>query len=148
MRQCVGCILAIPIFAWRSQFGGVVILTILLFVEIAVLIANEWRCPLTNVAARYTDDRSENFDIYLPPWLARNNKLIFGWLFAIILAFALVLWLRVDLALGSGNSRILGPTYSSLADYRPAIRHDLRSECAWPDGLEEVLLISDPPDQS
>jgi hypothetical protein len=30
------------------------------------------RCPLTGIAARYTDDRRDNFDIYLPPWLARR----------------------------------------------------------------------------
>ena len=89
-----GCILAIPVLAWRGQFGSVVVATILVFIEIAVLIANEWRCPLTNVAARYTDDRSDNFDIYLPLWLARNNKLIFGWLFAVVLVFALALWLE------------------------------------------------------
>jgi hypothetical protein len=89
-----GCILTIPVLAWRGQFGSVVVLTILVFIEIAVLIANEWRCPLTNVAARYTDDRSDNFDIYLPLWLARNNKLIFGWLFAVVLVFALALWLE------------------------------------------------------
>jgi hypothetical protein len=88
------CILAIPVLAWRGQFGGVVALTILVFIEIAVLMANDWRCPLTNVAARYTDDRSENFDIYLPLWLARNNKLIFGGLFAIVLVFALARWLE------------------------------------------------------
>ena len=43
-----------------------------------VLIANGGRCPLTAVAARYTVDRRDNFDIYLPEWLARHNKLIFG----------------------------------------------------------------------
>ena len=89
-----GCILAIPVFAWRGQFASVVVLAMLVFVEIAVLIANQWRCPLTNLAARYTDDRSDNFDIYLPLWLARNNKLIFGWLFAVVLVFALALWLE------------------------------------------------------
>jgi hypothetical protein len=89
-----GCILAIPVLAWRGKFGSVVVLTILVFIEIAVLIANEWRCPLTNVAARYTDDRSDNFDIYLPLWLARNNKLIFGWLFAVVPVFALAIWLE------------------------------------------------------
>jgi hypothetical protein len=88
----VSCILAIPIFAWRGQFGSVVVLTILVFIEITVLITNGWRCPLTDVAARYTDSRSDNFDIYLPLWLARNNKLIFGWLFAGVLVFALGLW--------------------------------------------------------
>ena len=44
---------------------------------------NRWQCPLTAVAARYTDDRRDNFDIYLPEWLARHNKLIFGGLFAV-----------------------------------------------------------------
>jgi len=88
------CILAIPALAWRGQFISVAVLTILVFIEITVLIANEWRCPLTNVAARYTDDRTDNFDIYLPLWLARNNKLIFGWLFAVVFVFALALWLK------------------------------------------------------
>jgi len=90
----VSCILAIPIFAWRGRFGSVVVLAILVFIEITVLITNGWRCPLTDVAARYTDNRSDNFDIYLPLWLARNNKLIFGWLFAVVLVFALGLWLK------------------------------------------------------
>ncbi len=90
----VSCILAILIFAWRGRFGSVVVLAILVFIEITVLITNGWRCPLTDVAARYTDNRSDNFDIYLPLWLARNNKLIFGWLFAVVLVFALGLWLK------------------------------------------------------
>jgi hypothetical protein len=51
------------------------------------------RCPLTGVAARFTDDRRDNFDIYLPLWLARYNKPIFGWLFAAGLAFTLARWL-------------------------------------------------------
>ncbi len=33
---------------------------------------------LVAVAARYTVDRRDNFGIYLPEWLARHNKLIFG----------------------------------------------------------------------
>jgi hypothetical protein len=45
---------------------------------VLVLIANDESCPLTGVAARYTVDRRDNFDIYLPEWLARHNKLIFG----------------------------------------------------------------------
>ena len=89
-----GCILAIPVLAWRGLFDSVGVLAVFVFIEIAVLVANEWRCPLTNVAARYTDDRSDNFDIFLPLWLARHNKLIFGWLFAIVFVFALALWLR------------------------------------------------------
>jgi hypothetical protein len=89
----VACILAIPMLAWQSQFCGVCILTMIVGVEIAVLAANKWRCPMTNIAARFTDDRSDNFDIYLPLWLARQNQLIFGSLFAATLLFALALWL-------------------------------------------------------
>jgi hypothetical protein len=37
------------------------------------------RLALTNVAARYTNDRRDNFDIVLPLWLARYNKIIFGY---------------------------------------------------------------------
>jgi hypothetical protein len=44
------------------------------------------------VAARYTDDRQDNFDIYLPLWLARYNKQVFGALFVIGAAYALWAW--------------------------------------------------------
>lgn len=53
-------------------------LTGIVLVEILVLAWNGWRCPLTRVAARHTADRRDNFDIYLPAWLARHNKAIFG----------------------------------------------------------------------
>lgn len=46
------------------------------------------------MAARYTDDRRDNFDIYLPVWLARYNKLIFGPLYFVGVAFALARWIR------------------------------------------------------
>ncbi|MES1213934.1 MAG: hypothetical protein ABUT20_00335 [Bacteroidota bacterium] len=35
-------------------------------------------CPLTIVARRYSQSAKDNFDIYLPNWLARYNKLIYG----------------------------------------------------------------------
>ena len=76
-------ILAIPIFAWVDLFQYVVWLTALVLIEIIVLATNRWQCPLTRVAARYTNDRQDNFDIYLPLWLARYNKLIFGPLFVV-----------------------------------------------------------------
>lgn len=50
------------------------------------------RCPLTDVAARYTEDRRDNFDIYLPEFLARHNKLIFGVLYVAGLFVLLVRW--------------------------------------------------------
>ena len=87
-----GCILAIPVFAWRRAFLGAAVLISIVFVEVVIILANNWRCPLTGVAARYTDDRRDNFDIYLPLWLARHNKLIFGWLFVAGLIFTLARW--------------------------------------------------------
>ena len=89
----VACILSIPLFASSGKFGGAFVLAGIVLAEAAALVLNRWRCPLTDVAARYTDDRRDNFDIYLPPWLARYNKVIFGWLFAVILLWTLVLWL-------------------------------------------------------
>jgi hypothetical protein len=85
-----GCILAIPFFAWRSQMRMAVILIVVVMIEVAVLIVNRMRCPLTDVAARYTNDRDDNFDIYLPPWLARYNKHIFGTLFALGVTYTLL----------------------------------------------------------
>jgi hypothetical protein len=60
--------------------------------EVLVLAVNGFRCPLTAVAARYTEDRRDNFDIYLPQWLARHNKVIFGTLYLAGIAFALARW--------------------------------------------------------
>jgi hypothetical protein len=54
----------------------------LLSLETLVLLANKWTCPLTPMARKHTAEQSDNFDIYLPLWLARHNKLIFGSIFA------------------------------------------------------------------
>jgi len=56
--------------------------------EVAILAMNRWRCPLTSVAERYTHNRRANFDIYLPEWLAKYNKEIFGALYAVGVMFA------------------------------------------------------------
>lgn len=55
----------------------------LLVIETAVLVANKWVCPLTPIAMRYTADRSDNFDIYLPRLVAKHNKTIFGTIFVL-----------------------------------------------------------------
>ncbi len=89
----VGSIVAVPIsarverFDWALGFAGIVL------VEVVVLAFNDMRCPLTAIAARYTSDRRPNFDIYLPEWLARYNKEIFGPLFGLGLLYALVGWM-------------------------------------------------------
>ena len=76
-------ILAIPVVTWRGDLWWALGLSLLVGVEVLVLLLNGMRCPLRAVAARYTDSRADGFDIFIPAWLARNNKLIFGALFAI-----------------------------------------------------------------
>lgn len=87
-----GCIVAIPVASWHGQHGLAGLLAAVVLVEVAVLAMNEWICPLTPVAARYTEDRESNFDIYLPVWLARYNKQIFGPLYVIGMVYALGHW--------------------------------------------------------
>lgn len=50
----------------------------LILLEGIVLLINQGKCPLTPLAARYTNSSDDNFDIFLPNWLARNNKIIFS----------------------------------------------------------------------
>jgi hypothetical protein len=88
------CILALPIAGMVRRFDWVLGLTVLVLMECAVLGANRGRCPLTDLAARFTANRSESFDIYLPNWLARNNKPLFGSLFVVNGLIVLWLWLH------------------------------------------------------
>lgn len=87
-----GCILAIPVLARQGRLTAAAVLIGVVLVECAIVLVNGWRCPLTAVAARYTDDRRDNFDIYLPLWLARYNKEIFGTLFAAGVLYTLARW--------------------------------------------------------
>ena len=87
-----GCIVALPVMAWRMDFRASFVLIAIVSVEVLVLLANRFRCPLTSVAARYTSDRRDNFDIYLPLWVARYNKQIFGSLFALGILYTIVQW--------------------------------------------------------
>ena len=77
-----GAILMLPWFILRQRWRWVVTLTSLVLLECAVLAINGMRCPLTDLAARYTTNRADNFDIYLPVLLAHYNQRIFGSLFA------------------------------------------------------------------
>jgi len=76
-----GCIFAIPVTAWWGHYLYAALLISVVFVEVLILLVNDWNCPLTLAASRYTSDRRDNFDIYLPEWIARNNKVIFGALY-------------------------------------------------------------------
>jgi hypothetical protein len=41
-------------------------------------------CPITVIARKYSTSTKDNFDIFLPNWLAKYNKLIYGVLVLII----------------------------------------------------------------
>ena len=82
-----GAIVAIPALAAVDMYRLAFVLIAIVLVEVVVLGLNGWRCPLTGMAARYTEDRRDNFDIYLPEWLARHNKLIFGLIYVLGIAF-------------------------------------------------------------
>lgn len=84
-----GSIVAIPVAARLGRFALAYVLIGVVMGEVAVLVLNRMRCPLTGVAARYTDDRRANFDIYLPEWLARRNKEVFGTLYLLGIAYTL-----------------------------------------------------------
>jgi len=62
----------------------------LIILEGVVLLIYRWRCPLTILAEKYTDDRNIGFDIFLPAWLAKHNKTIFSILF--LIGLTLVFW--------------------------------------------------------
>ena len=89
-----GCIVAIPAVSWHGDHRAAFWLAAIVACEVVVLALNRWTCPLTPIAARYTGDRRDNFDIYLPEWLARHNKLIFGVLYIAGVVFALTRWFR------------------------------------------------------
>jgi len=88
------CILAIPPVAWWGDLRWAGALCGMVAVEVLVVLAFGWRCPLTPLAARYTSDRRDNFDIFLPEWLARHNKMLFGTLYVVGLAVAGYRWLN------------------------------------------------------
>jgi len=76
-----GSIVALPVLGGLRRFRWAAILTGLVLLECGVLAVNGGRCPLSDLAAPFTGNRADNFDIYLPNWLARHNKVIFGVLF-------------------------------------------------------------------
>ena len=56
----------------------------LIVLEGLVLLIFSKMCPLTIIARKYSGSTKDNFDIYLPNWLAKYNKLIYTTFFIII----------------------------------------------------------------
>lgn len=57
----------------------------LVILEGLVLLAFKMFCPLTVIARKYSNSEKDNFDIFLPNWLAKYNKLIYTSIFVIAL---------------------------------------------------------------
>lgn len=87
------CVVLIPVAALAERMAASVALIAAVTFEVIVLALNDWRCPLTAIAARHTDERRDNFDIYLPLWLARHNKTIFGALFVAGTLLTVAVWI-------------------------------------------------------
>lgn len=65
----------IGILAWVAM--GLVV------VEGIVLLLFRNTCPLTIIARKYSNSNKDNFDIFLPNWLARYNKIIYTVIFMV-----------------------------------------------------------------
>lgn len=89
----VACIVAVPVAAGLHRFQLAGVTAALVLLECLVLGLNRCHCPLSDLASRFTPETKDNFDIYLPNWLARHNKAVFGILFAAGGLFALAQWL-------------------------------------------------------
>jgi hypothetical protein len=108
----VACILALPVVAVLRRFRWAAILSLIVLLECAVLAVNGARCPLSDLASRFTTDRNPNFDIYLPIWLAQYNKVVFGWLFVggELVVVGRWLWEKVAISSRTANRASHGAT--------------------------------------
>ena len=58
--------------------------------ECLILLLLNGTCPLTFWARKYSNSTKDNFDIYLPNWVARHNKLIYSTLFGVLVVIYLM----------------------------------------------------------
>jgi len=66
----------------------------LVLAEGILIMINKGKCPLTSIAYRYTDNHLIGFDIFLPKWLAKYNKIIFSIIF--LIGLILISWRKVS----------------------------------------------------
>gem|GEM_PF-2527652 len=61
----------------------------LILLEGLILAFFRWTCPLTLLARRHSSSTKDNFNIYLPNWLAKHTKTIYTVISVLILALTL-----------------------------------------------------------
>jgi uncharacterized membrane protein len=81
MATVVFFVLWSGITAKTTTYSWLAVLAVV--IEGIILVIFGGSCPLTRVARRYSSSRKDNFDIYLPNWLAKYNKGIFTTIFII-----------------------------------------------------------------
>ena len=57
----------------------------IIFTEGITLLIFKSFCPVTVLARKYSTSNKDNFDIYLPNWLAKHNKLIYTLILVIVI---------------------------------------------------------------
>lgn len=57
----------------------------LIVLEGLTLLVFKRMCPVTLIARKYSDSNKDNFDIYLPNWLAKYNKTIYTSIFLVLI---------------------------------------------------------------
>ena len=62
----------------------------LIIAEGITLVLFKMFCPLTIMARKYSDSDKDNFDIFLPNWLARYNKIIFTTIYLVGVIIVLI----------------------------------------------------------
>ncbi|TYA58055.1 hypothetical protein [Formosa maritima] len=67
----------------------------LVILEGIILFIFKRLCPITIIARKYSNSTKDNFDIYLPNWLAKYNKQIYTSIFivAIIILISRLIYL-------------------------------------------------------
>ena len=115
-------ILALPVAGVLRRFRWAAIITVIVLLECGVLAVNGGRCPLSDLAARYTVDRGSNFDIYLPNWLAEHNKAVFGVIFVVGELVVFGYWLRNRIAAQGEGSRSCPPAGKAAGAGDPPVQ--------------------------
>ena len=57
----------------------------IIFLEAITLVIFKSFCPVTVLARKYSNSSKDNFDIYLPNWLAKHNKLIYTLILIVVI---------------------------------------------------------------
>ena len=67
---------------WGSAIIGILVIALLVIITLLIF---KFFCPSTLIARKYSNSTKDNFDIYLPNWLAKYTKLIYTAILIIIL---------------------------------------------------------------